>query len=74
MSKRFRSITGYPVTVMGIDESRNTVEVRVGADEPFETDDKALIDVVSGSPEVEEIKGSTTSSTQRTNEERDDAS
>lgn len=57
-TKRFKSNTGYPVTVMGLDPSGNNIEVRIDAEEPFETNDKALIETLQGSPEIEEVKGS----------------
>jgi hypothetical protein len=57
-TKRFKSTTGYPVTVWATDPSGNNTEIRVDADEPYETDDKALINALQGSPEVAEIKGS----------------
>lgn len=64
-TKRFKSTTGYPVTVGFRDPSGNNIEVRVGVDEPYETDDKSVIEALKGSPEVEEAKESRSEDTNR---------
>jgi hypothetical protein len=42
----------------------------VGAEEPFETDDKDTIEALQGVTDVEEVKGSS----QKADKEKDDAS
>jgi hypothetical protein len=61
-AKRFRSTTGYPVTVYAPDASGNATQIRVGAEEPFETDDKDTIEALQGVGDVEEVKSSSASS------------
>lgn len=57
-TKRFKSNTGYPVTVWATNPSGNSIEVRVDVEEPYETDDASVIEALQGSPEVREVKGS----------------
>jgi hypothetical protein len=69
-SKKFRSTTGYPVTVYAPDASGNSAQIRVDSEEPFETDDKDTIEALQGVADVEEVKGSS----QKADKEKDDAS
>lgn len=61
-SKRFKSTTGYPVTVFAPDASGNSTQIRIDSEEPFETDDKDTIEALQGAADVEEVKGSSSSS------------
>lgn len=55
-SKRFRSNTGYPVTVSYREPSGNSRSIRIDTATPFETDDKQVIKALEASPEIHEIE------------------
>ena len=57
-SKRFKSNTGYPVTVWATDDSGSSREIRVEADTAYETSDQVELAALEGSPEVSTVRES----------------
>lgn len=53
-TRKFKSNTGSGVSIYATGWA---APIRVEADTPFETDDKAAIEALKSSPEVEEVKG-----------------
>jgi hypothetical protein len=52
-ARKFKSNTGSPVSIFRPDHPD---AIRVGSDEPYETQDRAEIDALKGSTEVDEVK------------------
>lgn len=55
-SRTFKAAGSTGVTVFAADASGNSIPVRLEPGDSYETDDKAIIAALDGSPEVDEVK------------------